>query len=114
MKFTKQDVVDALNIFEKLEVGGGKVAGATVARAVVSTYLKEQLEVSRPERIFTAHEISLMRQGKKLYAVKAVRDRLGISLMEAKRYVEGNGGAELHKSGKFDAEGQPAPNPSYY
>ena len=44
---------------------------------------------------FTDEEIDYILAGKKLFAIKAVKNRLGLSLMEAKEYVENHGGQIL-------------------
>lgn len=96
IKMTCQDVANALNLFEKLEYGKGKAAAAVVVRSATAMYLNNQLATSRKARQpkvkqFTDKEIAYIRDGNKLSAVKLVRDRLYISLLEAKRYVEEKG-----------------------
>lgn len=56
-------------------------------------------------KYFTLDEITHMKNGEKLKAVKAVKERLGFSLLEAKKYVENYGGSYLASSGKYDVNG---------
>jgi ribosomal protein L7/L12 len=108
-KFTKQHVADALNLFELLEYGQGKAAAATVVNSVVKGYMRTELAPEREKRagtLFTNEEVREMRAGRKLQAIKLVKRRLGMGLMDSKRYVEANGGQFLAQSGQYDMDGQ--------
>lgn len=108
IQITCDDVANSLNLFEKLDYGKGKAAAAVVANAVLRQYTTTQLAAPRKQREyskFTPQEQEMLRTGQKLQAVKSVKNRLGLGLMDSKHYVENHGGKLLAESGRYNESG---------
>lgn len=125
LQITADDVANSFNLFEKLAYGQGKAAAGVVVNAVVRQYVAAGLAECKPTRDFTKAEIAAMRAGRKLEAVKLLRQRLGnqydengnvtirgMSLMDCKRYVETKGGKYLAESGLYNADGMAVRQPA--
>lgn len=62
---------------------------------IVDGMLLREAESVELKRHFSDEEIDYILVGRKLPAIKAVKNRLGLSLIEAKKYVETHGGQIL-------------------
>lgn len=91
---TKLDIDNAIRTFDVLNYGQGKVGAATALRGIINMYIEARLtegKQSQAANKLTNTEISLLKAGQKLPAVKSVKERLNLSLLGATRYVETHG-----------------------
>jgi ribosomal protein L7/L12 len=85
MRSSRQDVEAVLNCFDALgddSIVKNQVAG--IVRKVVGAYVNQTSVASR----FTYDESAYIKQGRKIDAIKLVRERLNLGLRDAKDYVE--------------------------
>ncbi len=62
---------------------------------IIDNMLIQESNKVELKRHFTSDEIDNILAGKKIFAIKSVKNRLGLSLLEAKEYVENHGGQIL-------------------
>ena len=88
----RTDIDASLDLLDKLsdECDCRKQAAAIV-RKLVKKYIESAAGSPLVDGVFTKEEIAEMRNGKKIAAIKLVRDRTGMSLMDCKNLVENNG-----------------------
>lgn len=83
------EIVNLLETFEQMEKGPLKNKLAYLIRGAVNEFLGIQPS-SRKRVVLGVEAIAYLRDGRKIMAVKAEKERLGLSLMDAKQHVEEN------------------------
>lgn len=91
---TKLDIDNAIRTFDVLNYGQGKVGAATALRGIINMYIEARLTEGKQSQVankLTNTEIDLLKEGRNIPAIKSVKERLNLSLLDAKRYTETHG-----------------------
>ena len=100
MGVTQSEVMAAMDFFNQVIEPRYKVKIGAMLVAMTKDFVTDKAPSKHQE--FTLSEIEVLKDGRKLEAVKMVKNRLELSLMEAKKYVEHYGDHMLHQSGYYE------------
>lgn len=93
----REEIATAMDLFDMLgEKSGCKRQAGTIVRSLVAGYVHNQVGPKPHAPYLTDAELEWCRKGRKISAIKLVRDRKPhFSLIESKRYVEKHGAEQL-------------------